>query len=76
MSGYLLNLAEFSIASLFHLMALIRIGLIFRYKMKAQKEIAPFLMALLFNWTLVCVLILPYEVYGIAVWRPVDGLSR
>ena len=73
MSGHFLTIFEFIIALILHFLALIRIGLIFKHKIARKKELAPFLICLLINWIIVCSLLIPYEGYGIAVWRPIDG---
>nr|CAD2149361.1 unnamed protein product [Meloidogyne enterolobii] len=74
MSGQFLTIFEFLIAFLLHSAALVRIGLIFKHKIDKKKEMAPFLVCLLINWTFVCTLLIPYEGYGIAVWRPVEEI--
>jgi hypothetical protein len=73
MTGYILNPIEFSLALFFHIISLIRLIMIFSYKMKTQKEIAPFMLTLLINWMVVCILVLPYEVYSVLTWRPVSS---
>uniref|UniRef100_A0A914MWT1 Uncharacterized protein n=1 Tax=Meloidogyne incognita TaxID=6306 RepID=A0A914MWT1_MELIC len=74
MSGQFLTIFEFLIAFLLHSAALVRIGIIFKQKIERKKEMAPFLVCLLINWTFVCTLLIPYEGYGIAVWRPVEEI--
>ncbi|KAF7634220.1 hypothetical protein Mgra_00006398 [Meloidogyne graminicola] len=65
MSGQFLTIFEFIIAFILHFSSLVRIGLIFKHKITKKKDMAFFLICLLLNWSIVCILLIPYECYGI-----------
>ena len=74
MSGSYLVLTEFVLAFLFHSISIGRILLILKAKFTTQRETSIYFLALLLNWLVVALLLLPYEGYGISVWRPLQGM--
>jgi hypothetical protein len=73
MSGSYLVLTEFVLAFLFHSISIGRIVMILKNKFKTHRETSLYFMALLINWLIVALLLLPYEGNGIAIWRPQTG---
>lgn len=73
MSGFYLVLTEFVLAFLFHSISIGRILLILKAKFTTQRDTSLYFFALLLNWLVAALLLLPYEGYGISVWRPLQG---
>ncbi|KAL3118862.1 hypothetical protein niasHT_008209 [Heterodera trifolii] len=71
MTGSYFVLAEFILAVIFHSVAIVQIFLILRSNVR--KKISLFFMALLVNWFCAALLLLPYEIHAISVWRPTEG---
>ncbi|KAL3123677.1 hypothetical protein niasHT_002759 [Heterodera trifolii] len=71
MSGSYFVLAEFILAIIFHSVAIVQIFLILRSNVR--KNISLFFMALFVNWFCAVLLLLPYEIHAIIVWRPTEG---
>ncbi|KAL3118867.1 hypothetical protein niasHT_008214 [Heterodera trifolii] len=71
MSGSYFVLAEFILAVIFHSVAIVQIFIILRSNVR--KNISLFFTALFGNSFCAALLLLPYEIYSIIVWRPTEG---
>lgn len=60
-------------AAVLHLLAVVRLTVFLRRVSKKRDKVSPFLIAMLVNWLILCLLILPYEIYGVVTWRPNDS---
>ena len=66
-------LINFLFAAILHSLAVVRIVLILRNIVVRRIKSSPFLITLFVNWLVLCILILPYELYGVFSWRIDDG---